>query len=415
MTFVYITDEHQSIMRPLSPVPYRADSKEVYHIKYDLVIQNGLVLSPDLNPSPIQTDVAVSGGKIDAVQEHIETGSAMVLDASGLLVTPGLVDFHAHFFRGGTPMGLDPSAYPPTGVTAAVDAGSAGIGSFPLFFETALLAPSVTARAFLNLAPEGLISFPYHEENINPKFFPRQEILDCCKTYREQILGLKIRISEEIAQSSATESLRALEGALSIAEEAGLPLCVHMPGFTGSLEALVSLLRPGDIFCHCYTHRNGILQNGRIAEIVWKARERRVLFDLASSRVHICHTVARQAIAEGFLPDFISGDFTTFTFANPPSYNMPTLISRMVSLGMELGEAIARSTLLPARVMGMEGRIGTLRPGADADIAMFNMDHGPFRFEDIHGDCSTTDLLLRPAATIKSGQLVFRADSERES
>jgi dihydroorotase len=86
----------------------------------------------------------------------------------------------------------------------------------------------------------------------------------------------------------------------------------------------------------------------------------------------------------------------------------------MVSLGMELGEAIARSTLLPARVMDWRTHRYT-SSGADADIAMFNMDHGPFRFEDIHGDCSTTDLLLRPAATIKSGQLVFRADSERES
>jgi predicted amidohydrolase len=78
---------------------------------------------------------------------------------------------------------------------------------------------------------------------------------------------------------------------------------------------------------------------------------------------------------------------------------------------MPLGEAITRSTLYPARAMGLEGRIGTLSPGAQADIALFRTLKQPTQFEDIHGDRCVSGLLLQPAATVRAGRLVFRADS----
>jgi dihydroorotase len=103
--------------------------------QFDLLIRNGHVIDVR-NGVDAVTDVAVSGGKIARVAANIDPSLARrVADATGLYVTPGLIDIHAHVF-----FGTDKDAYlsngdtavPPdshsfrNGQTTLVDVGGAG-------------------------------------------------------------------------------------------------------------------------------------------------------------------------------------------------------------------------------------------------------------------------------------------------
>src|SRR5579871_2931497 len=101
---------------------------------YDLLIAGGTVLDPS-SGLHAQRDVAVSGGKVAAVEESIaRDGAASVIDARGLIVTPGLVDLHTHLFWGVSHYGVEAdAACLAKGVTTAIDAGSAGAQTFPGF------------------------------------------------------------------------------------------------------------------------------------------------------------------------------------------------------------------------------------------------------------------------------------------
>src|ERR1043165_8139227 len=90
--------------------------------KYDLIVKGGRVLDPSQKLDRLM-DVAVRDGKIAAVQTNISAmEAAEVLDAKGRLVTPGLIDIHAH----PRPGELPPEKCLAAGVTTVVDGGSRG-------------------------------------------------------------------------------------------------------------------------------------------------------------------------------------------------------------------------------------------------------------------------------------------------
>ena len=62
----------------------------------ELIIKNGRVISPEdgLNG---RADIHIKDGRIEQIGDNIQAEGAMVIDAEGLAVFPGLVDMHAHF------------------------------------------------------------------------------------------------------------------------------------------------------------------------------------------------------------------------------------------------------------------------------------------------------------------------------
>ena len=66
--------------------------------EFDLLIKGGHVIDPKNGVNAVM-DVAVTGSKIAQVAANIAPARARtVADASGLYVTPGLIDIHAHVF-----------------------------------------------------------------------------------------------------------------------------------------------------------------------------------------------------------------------------------------------------------------------------------------------------------------------------
>ena len=104
---------------------------------YDLLIKNGRVIDPASGLDAL-LDVAVEGNRIEKVASGIDSSEVgQVIDAEGLLVTPGFIDMHAHaFYLGDLGLGKDlETVCYSSGVTSLVDGGSAGAATFPGFKE----------------------------------------------------------------------------------------------------------------------------------------------------------------------------------------------------------------------------------------------------------------------------------------
>ena len=94
-------------------------------MKYDLIVCNGTVIDPAQGLND-QRDVGVLGGKVVALEKRLATNEAQeIINAQGLLVTPGLIDCHVHVYPGVSHYGIkpDPNCLE-RGVTTAVDAGA---------------------------------------------------------------------------------------------------------------------------------------------------------------------------------------------------------------------------------------------------------------------------------------------------
>src|SRR5215475_9585177 len=117
---------------------------------YDLIIKGGRVIDPSVALDGVR-DVAVAGGRIAAVEANIAGDAADTIDASGKIVTAGLIDIHTHAGRSkeGPPMLLQ------DGVTAWVDAGSSGADNFDQVAAIARGAPQ-TGRALVNISRTGV-------------------------------------------------------------------------------------------------------------------------------------------------------------------------------------------------------------------------------------------------------------------
>src|SRR3989304_597596 len=88
--------------------------------------------------------------------------------------------------------------------------------------------------------------------------------------------------------------------------------------------------------------------------------------------------------------------------------DLPTTLSKFLNLGMPLEEVVRAATATPARAIGREGELGTLRPGAAADVAVFDLEEGAFDFEDADGHTLAGRRRLAPYLTIKDGQVWWR-------
>jgi predicted amidohydrolase len=371
-------------------------------MKHDIVIRQGRVIDPARGIDAV-TDVALSEGRIVAAGSVVPD---RVIDAGGCLVLPGLIDFHCHVFYRGSLDGVPPdAAMLPQGVTTVVDGGTPGIANYDLFYRSVVVNSVVRVKCYLNVASTGIITGKL-DENLDPGRFAPDQIARVFDHYKGEVLGLKIRISKELVGSLG---IAPLEATLNIAKAVGCPITVHTTNPPIPTEELVALFRPGDVFSHCFHGKGSTIvgTDGKVLPAVRAARQRGVLFDAANGRNHFAYKTARPALDEGFFPDIISSDLSELTMYRPPVFGLPHLMSKYAAMGMPLAEIIAACTSSPARHMGMLGEIGTLAPGACADVAIFKLVEGPVEFGDSEGELLAGSRFLVPQATIRGGQVVY--------
>ena len=378
---------------------------------YQLIIRNGRVLDP-ANGLDKVANVAIENGRIVGVNCFDGAEALQTVDATGCIVTPGLIDHHAHLYPMAA-IGLPAEAVCfASGVTTAVDAGSTGCDTFA-DYETFLAQSKLRIRAYLNVCSIGLASLPHRMEDVDPAHFDEKAIRDTFDHFGDRLLGLKLRTSREIVGELGYEPLKAT---VALGDKLGVPVMVHCTNPPGSIPELLSILRPGDVMTHMYMNKGQTLLDGgkSVCEAAYKARERGVLYEASDARAHFSFEVSEPAIREGFYPDIIATDLTKFSMHfRPTAFDLANQVAKYTQLGIPLEKVIACCTSRPAEDMGLAGEIGCLSPGACGDIAVFRQEPCSIPFGDRpYGDL---DQALRPSSwrlrtmlTVRSGEMVYR-------
>ncbi|MGH7094469.1 MAG: amidohydrolase family protein, partial [Stellaceae bacterium] len=113
-----------------------------------------------------------------------------------------------------------------------------------------------------------------------------------------------------------------------------------------------------------------------------------------------------------FLPDTISTDLTLTSATRGPVWDLATTMSKLLHFGMALDDVICRATAAPAKILGYDGTIGTLKPGANADLAILELRDGRFDLTDSDGNMVTARRRLIAHTTIKDGRVTYERPAE---
>jgi dihydroorotase len=376
---------------------------------YDLLIKGGRVIDPSQGLEG-ELDVAVSGAKIASVAQGIpEEQARQVIRAHGMLVTPGLIDLHAHVFPYVGPYGIEPDPYcVRRGVTSVIDAGTSGAFTFPAFRRFIIERAATRIRALLHVVSIGMVAggTPNMGELEDLRYCVPKLAVETANQNRDLIVGFKIRFSEHYTGPNDLEGMRRARAA---ADEAGLPIMIHIGGSYSPLKDFLALMKKGDVVTHSFnSHPNGLLDaGGKLSREVLEARERGVLFDVGHGAGSFSFEVMERCMKQGFLPDTISSDLYSANI-NGPVYDLLTTLSKFLVLGMSLHDVVARATVNSARVFNFGASLGSLKPGAEADVSVLELKDGEFTFTDSDGKTRTGRQKLEAVTTVKGGK-VFEA------
>jgi len=377
---------------------------------YDLLIKGGKVIDPSQGLEAPR-DVAIRQGKIALIAPEIPASDAAeVLPAEGKLVTPGLIDLHTHVFPYVGPYGIEPDPYfVRRGVTTALDAGTSGAFTFQAFRNFVISRAATRIRALLHVVSIGMVagSTPNMGELEDLRYCDPKLAAQVAGANRDLIVGFKIRFSN---QYTGPNDLEGMKRARAAADAAGLPLMVHIGGSYTPLEEFLARLKKGDVVTHSFnSHPHGLLDGaGKVAPAVLEARGRGVLFDVGHGAGSFSFEVMEKCLAQGFLPDTISSDLYTANI-HGPVYDLPTTLSKFLLLGLGLREVIERSTVNAAHAFNFGAEIGTLEPGAEADVSVFDLKESDFTFTDADGKSRTGRQKLVPVATVRGGKVFLPA------
>lgn len=353
---------------------------------YDLVLTGGRVIDPSQNLDAV-TDVAFRDGNVASLGANLAARAAEVRDVSGHIVSPGLIDLHTHVYWGGTSLGIDAEEFCRTsGVTTAVDTGSAGPANFRGFRRHVIEPSQVRILAYLHISFAGIYAFSNSimvGESEEVRMLAPAECAEVAEANRDVLVGIKVRCGR---YASGTQGWNALKMALEVADQVGLPLMVHIDHPPPSYEDVISALRPGDILTHAFrpfpnTPCNG---QGAVKPVVLEARKRGVLFDIGHGKGSFAFKTARAMLAGGFEPDTISSDVHTLCI-DGPAYDLVTTMSKFLCLGMPLANVIKASTVNAAMAM-RRPELGSLKPGSVGDATILSVKEGKFDYEDVVGE-----------------------------
>lgn len=358
-------------------------------------------------------DIGIIDDKIAMVAKNIsENEGKKVIQATGMYVTPGLIDMHVHVYYGtrmdqglmNGPSSVQPDAFSfRAGVTTFVDVGSSGWRSFPAFKHQTIDNSSTRVLAFLNIAAEGMRGGPFEQTTLDMD--PRRTA-ECAKKYASDIVGIKLAHYSGHEWAPTDSAVRA--GVL-----ANLPVMIDFGSATPPLsleELFMKHLRPGDIFTHPYAYfpdtREAVIDaNGKVKPFVFEAQKRGIKFDVGHGGGSFRWKVAIPSIKQGFIAEAISTDLHTGSM-NSGMKDMTNVMSKFLAMGLTVQDVINRSTWIPAQIIKRPD-LGNLSKGSCADVAVFSISEGDYGFLDISGEKLKGNKKFVAELTVRAGRVVW--------
>ena len=395
------------------------------------VIRGGRVFDPDTGVIAPR-DLYIEDGRLSPA--FVPTAADQAWNVGGALVTPGWVDLHVHVFDGQDLVVNPDRLGPRTGVTAMVDAGSAGAHLFPLF-RRQMLEASSHLRAFLNISSIGTTSILLAGECQQLGYVSASECEAVLRANRDILVGVKVRASHNVGGDNTQQAFQA---ARQVARNADVPLMVHVGPAPMGIQGVLDALEAGDIVTHCFSpHTDRSLVDdsagGEVLHAVAAARARGVLFDVGHGGGSFDASRTATALRAGFMPDTISTDVHAYVDRPKPtqepgtsssktddeqaapslsSHGLPHVVNKMLALGMRLEDALLRVTARPAAIGGFPRDVaGSLDIGAGADIAVFDILEREVTYSDTEGHSFSGTTHLAPRLTLQRGVAAFERDA----
>ncbi|HXJ08287.1 MAG TPA: amidohydrolase/deacetylase family metallohydrolase [Burkholderiales bacterium] len=379
--------------------------------KFDLVIKGGEVLDPSQKLRGVR-DVGIRYGVVEAIEPSIPAERALrVLDAAGRLVTPGLIDLHAHVYPYGSAIGIPADELVPyQASTTVVSAGDAGANNLAGLRRFIIGQTRSRVFAFVHIANNGLSGFPV-PELFNIDYADPALAARALAENADIVIGVKVRMSENVINQHGLEPLKRAIRACELSGTKGKVMC-HIGGVQTRelMSQILDTLRAGDVLTHCYSGApnnagqfTNIVQDGRLLPAALNAKKRGVHFDVGHGGGSFDYTVAEAAIAQGAGPDSISSDIHVFSGNSPGMPYLTWVMSKFLNMGFTLEQVVAMATANPARVIGKLPKLGTLQQGAPGDVSILEVVNGPVKFVDTRNNQRDGKVYLKPVQVVLNG------------
>jgi dihydroorotase len=408
---------------------------------YDTLLRGGRVIDPAQDINGIH-DVAVKDGKIAAVLPSITPSSAKdVIDVSGKLVLPGLIDTHAHVFQYVTGrFGLEADLCGVrSGVTTLIDQGGPSCMTLPAYRAFVTEAKKSRCLAFLSAYLVGGMEGHFYPQLYKPDCVDIDATVKAALENRDIVKGFKAHAE---LGGFARWGIEVIKKAAEIGRQANLPVYIHFGQLWGLpesgpngvdpdtiLDQVVPLLKAGDILAHPFTRHPGgfVNREGKVHPVVKEALARGLKTDVGHGS-HFSYKMARIALDAGIVPDTLGADMHGYNtrvpkprgtpeehvdkdhmFFGQTRFSLVSAMTSMLALGLKIEQIVPMVTTNPAKMIGLENELGSLRPGVEADISVLHDERGAWTLTDNEKTRVKTDRMLRPAFCLRAGQ---RFDSD---
>ena len=404
---------------------------------YDLLIQGGQVIDPAHGLNAVR-DIAIKDGRIAAVAESIAPASAkQVVSARGKLVTPGLIDSHAHVFEHVTGrFGLEADMCGvDSGVTTLIDQGGPSCMTLPAFREYVVKPKKSRVFAYLSAYLVGGMEGHYYPSLYKPDCLDIGATVKAAVANPDIVRGFKAHAE---LGGFARWGVEVMRMSAEIGRQANLPVYIHFgqlwplpeSGANGVdpdtiLDQVVGLLKPGDILAHPFTRHPGgfVNRQGRVHDIVKQAMAMGLKVDVGHGS-HFSYKMARIALDAGIVPDTLGADMHGYNTAVPKpkapgtpdshpdtehmffgaiKFSLVSAMTTMLALKLPIEQVVAMATCNSQKVFGLPDDLGHLGVGAAADVSILNDERGRFVMQDNEGTQVVTDRVLTPSFCIRDG------------
>jgi dihydroorotase len=320
--------------------------------------------------------VATRGDRVVAIGPDLDLTAERELHFPDAILLPGLIDLHAHPAKSGSQWGIDPDIHLlARGTTTALSQGDAGADGIEDYVLKTIQASRTRVKLAINLSRRGETGPGGCFRDLD--WVDVAACVAAIERHREHVWGIAVNASHHCCVENDPKEV--VRRGIEAAEQAGVPLLygLRRPEDWPLAEQL-SLLRPGDVVTYCYRRMpHCIVADGRVLPEVKAARERGVLFDVGHGTNSFDFEVAKAALADGFPPDTISTDWQRAHVGQSPRHDLPLVMSKLRATGMPERDIFRAVTATPAKILGVEDEIGSLRPGMCADLTVLSWIESP--------------------------------------
>lgn len=392
----------------------------------DLVIRGGRIIDPHSGLDGVR-DVLVHRGRIAGVSvDASSVAAANVVDATGKLVVPGLIDLHSHVYYKVSGYGAEPDRVGiHSGVTHVNDMGSTGSFTLLGFRHWIARTARTDVTCFVNVVGFGIEdTWGGVARGSGPSSIRTDELIRLTEDNPRLVRGIKCHF-EPHDISWFGHSM--IEAAARARDACHVPMYVHLgtqappseggyvPDADTILEEAYAYLKPGDVVGHIFSQRSGALlqRDGTVNPAAREIGERGLITEVGYGG-GTTFAVARAVMDYGIMPDVISSDVHGIGLGQSPiapdlgdmlSYTMVGTMTKLLALGMSLTEVIRASTETPARVLKLDHIKGRIAIDLPADLTILDLATGDWELCDVIGERIRTDRVLVPTTTIKDGEV----------